>query len=292
PMVPASGSWSRSLASSSPTRATPTCCSAATSLIPASSQSATGNSSVSLRPIVRRHTRPRCSSGRLASAPKHGAWAWASGSCTRWSRSPAVATSPTSRRPSPHRTSLPSDSSKVSRVSRVSPASAVEGSSPKTLAASTTKPNLSSESDPCRAIEMNETIERIESEVRSYCRAFPTVFTRAEDAILYDEEGRRYIDFFAGAGSLNYGHNNTHLREQLIAYLSACGITHSLDMATQAKCEFLEAFEQRILKPRTLDYKVMFPGPTGTNAVEAALKLARKVTGRPTIAAFTNAFHG
>ncbi|MFT5354924.1 MAG: diaminobutyrate-2-oxoglutarate transaminase [Polyangiales bacterium] len=139
---------------------------------------------------------------------------------------------------------------------------------------------------------MNNTIERIESEVRSYCRAFPTVFTRAEGASLHDEKGRSYIDFFAGAGTLNYGHNHPLLKERLLKYIADGGITHGLDMATSAKVEFLDAFEKHILLPRDLNYKVMFPGPTGTNAVEAAIKLARKVTGRPNVAAFTNGFHG
>ena len=139
---------------------------------------------------------------------------------------------------------------------------------------------------------MTETIQRLESEVRSYCRSFPTVFTEAVGARLHDEAGREYIDFFAGAGSLNYGHNEPHLRDALVEYLQSSGITHGLDMATAAKVAFLESFEARILLPRDLDYKVMFPGPTGTNAVEAAIKLARKVTGRTNVVAFTNAFHG
>ena len=63
-------------------------------------------------------------------------------------------------------------------------------------------------------------------------------------------------------------------------------------MKTPAKRRFLETFQELILKPRNLDYKVMFPGPTGTNSVEAALKLARKVTGRQHVLSFTNAFHG
>ena len=135
-------------------------------------------------------------------------------------------------------------------------------------------------------------IERLESEVRSYCRNFPTTFTRAEGSLMWDREGRRYIDFFAGAGALNYGHNEPRLRDALIEYIAGNGITHSLDMTTEAKKGFLEALDTRLLKPRGLDYKVMFPGPTGTNAVESALKLARKVTGRLQIVAFTNAFHG
>lgn len=137
-----------------------------------------------------------------------------------------------------------------------------------------------------------EIIERLESEVRSYCRSFPTVFARAEGARIYDREGRSYLDFFAGAGALNYGHNHPALRDCLIEYLQNNGIAHALDMATEAKCALLDSFETRILRPRDLHYKVMFPGPTGANAVEAALKLARKVTGRTHIVSFTNAFHG
>jgi diaminobutyrate-2-oxoglutarate transaminase len=137
-----------------------------------------------------------------------------------------------------------------------------------------------------------EIIDRIESNVRSYVRAFPTVFTTAQGSTLYDRDGRGYLDFFAGAGTLNYGHNHPVLKERLIDYISRGGITHSLDMATDAKCRLLAALERHILRPRDLRYKVMFPGPTGTNAVEAAIKLARKVTGRTNVVAFTNAFHG
>ena len=135
-------------------------------------------------------------------------------------------------------------------------------------------------------------ITDLESEVRSYCRAWPAVFTTARGAVVEDEAGRSYIDFFAGAGALNYGHNDPRLLEPLLAYLADGGILHSLDMTTRAKVDFLERLRDVILRPRGLDYKVQFPGPTGTNAVEAALKLARKVTGRPTVAAFRDGFHG
>lgn len=134
--------------------------------------------------------------------------------------------------------------------------------------------------------------EELESEVRSYCRSFPTVFTQANNYMLRDTDGKEYIDFFAGAGALNYGHNNPKLKRKLVDYIMSDGITHSLDMATSAKAEFLKRFNEVILKPRGLNYKVMFPGPTGTNSVESALKLARKVKGRETIMSFTNAFHG
>lgn len=134
--------------------------------------------------------------------------------------------------------------------------------------------------------------ESLESEVRSYCRAWPTVFDRAQGSHMYDEEGRAYLDFFAGAGSLNYGHNNPVLKRALLDYLERDGVTHGLDMSTTAKRSFLETFHRLVLQPRHLPYKVMFPGPTGTNAVESALKLARKVKGRESVVSFTNAFHG
>ncbi|HET7922032.1 MAG TPA: diaminobutyrate--2-oxoglutarate transaminase [Gammaproteobacteria bacterium] len=135
-------------------------------------------------------------------------------------------------------------------------------------------------------------IERLESEVRGYCRDFPAMFDRAQGAWLYDEQGNAWLDFFAGAGALNYGHNPAPLKQALLDYLARDGVAHSLDMFSVAKREFLERFQRVILAPRGLEYKVQFTGPTGTNAVEAALKLARKVTGREHILSFTNSFHG
>ncbi len=137
-----------------------------------------------------------------------------------------------------------------------------------------------------------KTFETHESNVRGYIRSFPKVFAKAQGAHLYDKDGTEYIDFFAGAGVVNYGHNNPHLKDAVIEYLEDDGIMHSLDMGTEAKQAFLETFHEVILKPRGMDYKIQFPGPTGTNAVESALKLARKVTGRHNVVAFTNAFHG
>ena len=134
--------------------------------------------------------------------------------------------------------------------------------------------------------------DEIESEVQSYARSFPRIFNRAKGEYLYCEEGTEYLDFLAGAGTLNYGHNNELFKEKLLEYIQSDGITHGLDLHTKAKGEFLEAFNEKILKPRNLDYVVQFTGPTGTNAVEAALKLARNVTGRENIIAFTNGFHG
>lgn len=134
--------------------------------------------------------------------------------------------------------------------------------------------------------------ERMESEVRGYIRSFPVIFNQARGSLLIDEDGGEYIDFFSGAGTLNYGHNNPLFKADLLEYLSSDGVVHSLDMATSAKKHFLETVDRVLLKPRNWQYTLQFTGPTGTNAVEAALKIARQVKGRPNIVSFTHGFHG
>lgn len=141
-------------------------------------------------------------------------------------------------------------------------------------------------------MDQKEIFQTYESEVRSYCRSFPTVFTRAKGSVITDTDGRAYIDFFCGAGAVNYGHNNDYIKQKLIAYLENDGILHALDMMTDSKAELIRYFEEDILKPRGLDYKIMFTGPTGTNGVEAALKLARKVKKRENIWCLMGCFHG
>lgn len=132
----------------------------------------------------------------------------------------------------------------------------------------------------------------LESEVRSYCRHFDATFVEASGSYMTDSRGRRFIDFLGGASALNYGHNDPDMARGLINYLIAGGVIHGLDLHTGAKARFLDAFNRHVLEPRSLPYRLQFTGPTGTNAVEAALKLARKVTGRTEVIAFTRGFHG
>jgi len=134
--------------------------------------------------------------------------------------------------------------------------------------------------------------ERYESAIRGYCRAYPTVFSTAKNARQTDEAGKSYIDFFAGAGVLNFGHNNERMKQALLDYIASDGVIHSLDMYTTAKRKFIQAFVDTIMIPRKMDFRLQFMGPTGTNAVEAALKLARKVTKRHSVIACTHGFHG
>jgi len=134
--------------------------------------------------------------------------------------------------------------------------------------------------------------EKLESNVRSYSRAFPTVFSRGKGSFLYDEGGKEYIDFFAGAGTMNYGHNNPTINHAILEYVQQSGIMHSLDKFTVPRRELLEKLDSTIFAPRKLRYKVQFCGPTGTNGTEAALKLAKKAKKRKGVIAFTNAYHG
>lgn len=134
--------------------------------------------------------------------------------------------------------------------------------------------------------------ETYESEIRAYGRAYPAVFVKGDNARQTDEQGKEYIDFFAGAGVLNFGHNNPKMIQAVIEYLQSGGVVHTLDMMTPPKRDFIQAFVETILKPRNMDYKLQFMGPTGSNAVEAALKLARRVTGRTDVVAFSQGFHG
>ncbi len=137
-----------------------------------------------------------------------------------------------------------------------------------------------------------EIFENYESNVRSYCRRFPAVFQKSKGSFMYDENGERYIDFFCGAGAVNYGHNNDYIKPKLIEYIESDGVMHALDMYTTPKAELISFMEEKVLKPRGLDFKILFPGPTGTNAVEAALKLARKATGRSNVFSLMGCFHG
>lgn len=137
-----------------------------------------------------------------------------------------------------------------------------------------------------------QTIEALESNVRSYSRSFPAIFSRARGSIMLTEDGRKVIDFFSGAGALNYGHNNHKIKAAITEYLASDAVIHGLDMATPARLEFMETFNSIILRERGLQYRFQFTGPTGANAIEAALKLSRKVTGRQNIISFTNGYHG
>jgi diaminobutyrate-2-oxoglutarate transaminase len=134
--------------------------------------------------------------------------------------------------------------------------------------------------------------EELESNVRYYCRRWPAVFSTAVGSTITAEDGTPYLDFFAGAGALSYGHNNPVLVDLAIEHLRAGKILHSLDTYTVEKRQFLEAMERHVLAPRQLDMVVQTVGPTGATAVEAALQLAQRVTGHRAVVGFDGSYHG
>ena len=134
--------------------------------------------------------------------------------------------------------------------------------------------------------------EELESNVRYYCRRWPAVFSTSRGSTITDEDGVEYLDFFAGAGALSYGHNNPVLVEVAIEHLRAGKILHSLDTFTVEKRRFLEAMQRQVLAPRHLDMVVQTVGPTGATAVEAALQLAQRITGNRAVVGFEGSYHG
>lgn len=134
--------------------------------------------------------------------------------------------------------------------------------------------------------------DELESNVRYYCRRWPTVFVSASGSLLVSESGQTYLDFFSGAGALSYGHNSPFLIEAAVEHLRSGRLMHSLDTHTPEKASFLEALHRHVLMPRDLDSVVQFVGPTGATAVEAALRLAERINGRSTVVAFEGGFHG
>ena len=133
---------------------------------------------------------------------------------------------------------------------------------------------------------------KTESEVRYYSRKFPTRFSAAYFSTIKSTDGRSFIDFFAGASSLNMGHNHPTLIAAAIDYLRSGGVLNSLDMDTPVREKFISTFHQEILEPRGLRYLLQFVGPTGTNCVEASLRLAQRFTKRSRIIFLEGSFHG
>src|SRR3546814_18565963 len=122
--------------------------------------------------------------------------------------------------------------------------------------------------------------DRMESEVRGYIRSFPVIFKHARGSLLIDEDNNEYVDFFSGAGTLNYGHNNPILKKRLLEYLETDGIVNGLDMATSPKKYFMETDDIVLFAPRNWKNKLQCTAQTGTNAAEAGLSMARRAKGR------------
>jgi diaminobutyrate-2-oxoglutarate transaminase len=129
--------------------------------------------------------------------------------------------------------------------------------------------------------------ESLESNVRLYYRTFPVVFSRAHGSHLHTADGTPYLDFSCGGGTLNYGHDDGR-----IVGLLDDGLPHGADPRAVAEREFRTAFAGTVLAPRGWNHRVRCCGPAGTDAVAAAVEVARKATGRAGVVAFAGGDHG
>ncbi len=131
---------------------------------------------------------------------------------------------------------------------------------------------------------------KLEGSVVSYPRGIPVAFEKGLGSVLEDVDGNRYLDFFSGAAAINLGHSNPDILAAVATQQK--NLVHVLDFPTRNKIEFLEKFNTQLPDSMKGKYKVSFGGPTGSDAIEAAIKLARHSTGRSGIIAFYGGYHG
>ncbi|WNO71888.1 MULTISPECIES: diaminobutyrate--2-oxoglutarate transaminase family protein [unclassified Streptomyces] len=131
-----------------------------------------------------------------------------------------------------------------------------------------------------------------ESAARTYARSLPIVPVRARGLTIEGADGRRYLDCLSGAGTLALGHNHPVVLEAIKKVLDSGAPLHVLDLATPVKDAFTTELFATLPRELADDARIQFCGPAGTDAVEAALKLVRKATGRSGLLAFTGAYHG
>ncbi len=140
--------------------------------------------------------------------------------------------------------------------------------------------------------EILDYLEQVESNARSYPHSIPTAIQSGFLAKVTDVEGKVYIDCLAGAGTLATGHNHPAVVSAMKAFLDAGYLLHGLDIATPIKSQFTEKLLGCFSDPFRREAKVQFCGPTGADAVEAALKLFKTYTNRTAVVAFQGAYHG
>lgn len=131
-----------------------------------------------------------------------------------------------------------------------------------------------------------------ESNARSYPRRIPIALTSASGCYVTDADGKTYLDCLAGAGTLALGHNHPEILETMQAILKSGLPLHSLDFATPVKDQFASDLLKTLPPALVSSHRIQFCSPTGSDAVEAAIKLAKTVTGRSDIICFRGAYHG
>jgi len=151
---------------------------------------------------------------------------------------------------------------------------------------------------------MNETLNELsntyyldrqndtESNARSYPRKFPIAIKKAKGSWLEDVEGNKYLDFLCGAGTLALGHNDDQVNQVMISMLTNEVPLHTLDLTTPAKDKFVHTLFSLLPEALQENARIQFCSPSGTDAVDAAIKLCKTATGRSSVIAFGGAYHG
>ena len=131
-----------------------------------------------------------------------------------------------------------------------------------------------------------------ESNARSYPRKFPFALAKAQGSWIEDVEGNKYLDFLCGAGTLALGHNDPEVNQAMVDMLTGNLPLHTLDLTTPVKDTFVHTLLNLLPGELKNNAKIQFCSPSGTDAVDAALKLCKTATGRSSIIAFNGAYHG
>lgn len=137
-----------------------------------------------------------------------------------------------------------------------------------------------------------EFIESKESNAKTYARTFNRIMSRGFLAKMWDVDQREYIDCLACAGALPLGHNHPYVMEKVAAFIKSGHIMQALDIPTVAKHDFLEQLMLTLPTEFAMNARIQFCGPTGSDAVEAVLKLFKTATKRRSVFAFHGAYHG
>lgn len=132
--------------------------------------------------------------------------------------------------------------------------------------------------------------EQRESSVRTYPRGLPIAIRRGVGSYVEDLDGNVFIDFLTGAGAMPLGHSHPELVEAIARQLPL--LTHGLDFPTEIRDEFMSMQLSMLPESMRSRMRIEFCGPSGADAVDAALKLCKTATGRSEIITFQGAFHG
>ncbi len=131
-----------------------------------------------------------------------------------------------------------------------------------------------------------------ESSARSYPRKFPFALKKAKGSYIEDVEGNRYLDFLCGAGTLALGHNDEDVNRAMVELIESEAPLHTLDLTTPVKDRFVQTIFSLLPKGLRENAKIQFCSPSGTDAVDAAIKLCKSATGRASVIAFSGGYHG